>query len=334
MLSYIEGGKEEKKTTKIGKKKYVIGDHFRGRFNDTLADWNAFLTTYNDRIKDNILFDEAVNLLGLNENQSIRENILDAVKYVYKFSDRDHVAVMSKQYSIHEPLAYSIFNIFNLIKVHYEKIVREFVEARNSYIDKNKLEQSDKNDWNYLIDLWGDMEIKHGIETSSLVLYYMNPPKGIDNHFKIDIKGNEQIKKEMGKLKKAISQFKYLGYCRKVPYTRLVKLLEFPLDVFIRAIQTLDPAYEPLDYSLIEKAIATILKASRLKNPLKGVKKNLPREKPPKDYNMLALIQWYIQKILELRSKLIPLGHKLEVYYGNLAKTIDDIYKMLRKHLV
>jgi hypothetical protein len=334
MLSYIEGGKdEEKKTTKIGKKKYVIGEHFRGRFNDTLADWNAFLTTYNERIKDNILFDEAVNLLGLNDNQTIRENILDAVKYVYGFTDRDHVAVMSKQYSVHEPLAYSIFNIFNLIKSHYEKIVREFLEARNAYIDKNKLNAADKNDWNYLIDLWGDLEVKHGIETSSLVLYYLNPPQGVDNQIKINISADEKIKKQIEKLKKAISKFKYLGYCRKVPYTRLIKLLEFPLDVFIDTIKLLNPKYKPFDYSLLEKAIGTILKSSRLKNPLKELKNNIPRENPPKDYNMIALIQWYIQKILELRSKLVPVGRKLEIYYGDLAKTIDDIYKMLRKHL-
>jgi hypothetical protein len=246
---------------------------------------------------------------------------------------------MMKQFMIYEPVSHAIYYLFTIIKRHFEQIVEKFIITRNNYIITNKI-RANPNDWQALQLEWNKINDERSLESSSVILLFLNPPKGVKSHIHYKVPGKDD---EMNKLKAAVNLFKYEGFCPKVPHERLAKLLLFPLSAFVSAIKALDSSAKFPNYNKLEHHMERILRNklekpkptddfTRLKPPselqsaikTKVHEQNSSHEKKIADAK-LALIKWYVDKIMEMRKTLLSYGTQYEDYYIAMAKTINEI---------
>ena len=338
-----------------------IGDKLDFMLTNNIIQWEELLKAHEKYKKNEIFFEEVLRILGFKENKNLLDLILPMSKKIYNLPDRFHIISMIKQYFIYEPLSLVIHNIFMLLKNHYEKIIYDFIAARNKYIIDNKLDENTNKiiDMNFLMDYWNDINLQNNIDTSSLLLYFINTPENIDN--KLDIKipdANKNIKNSIQNLENKIKKFYYPGFCSKMPYTRLKKLLKFPLEPIIKVIRLLNKDYKTADYKLIENSIKDILNNFKIINPLNSQQNLYIRNKNPimqiykkiekqekinklkKDQDksennkiIIETIKWYVDETLKLRQKLLPEAKKLEKYYNELAKLFDNVYQILKLNI-
>jgi len=346
---------------KIGGIERHVGNKLEFMISNNIIQWEQILIAHEKYKKDNIFFDEVIRILGFKENQNLLELILPMSKKIYNLPDKFHIISMIKQYFIYEPLSLVIHNIFMIFKNHYEQIFNDFITARNKYIVENKLDNNRNKiiDLNFLLDYWGDINIQNNIDTSSLILYFINTTENIDNNLDITIiDADKNIVSLIKILQNKLKKFNYPGFCPKVPYTRLKKLLIFPLETFVKVIKLLDKEYKTIDYKLIENKIKKILDNFHLVNPLLEYKNIYKREKNPinKIYKliekeekfkkrkkneheqndhkiMIETIKWYVDKTLQLRKQILPEAKKLEKYYNELAKLFEEVYNVLKMYL-
>ncbi len=158
-------------------------------------------------------------------------------------------------------------------------------------------------------------------------------------NIEFDVKGLEELTEN---LKKAIMQFTYPGFCPKVPHTRLLRLLTFPIIEFKELINKFNPSINFHDYNKINKDIHDIID----KKPKKPqIEDNIKRETPPDELQkvtsieknnldkVINVIKWYIDHILQLRKLLIKDGKKYEDYYMEMANIIKKITEVIKKEL-
>jgi hypothetical protein len=284
-------------------------------------------------------------MVNIKYTDAVKEVFIEVLTKVYEQSDEAHLACMMKQFMIYEPVSLVLFNIFTEIRLHYEKIVKTFIEERNNYIEKNKT--SDRlNDWAKLIDKWENTDTNNDLDSSSVILLFLNPPKKYKSGIRYEVKAVPNTLK----LKAAVKKFHFKGFCPKVPHERVAALLEFPLNEFIVAICELNPEYKPLDYKKIEEELRNILKekptkptdkitpVERKKIPEDLLKRaNIQNKKNPNEEETkarFALVKWYTIEILELRRALLPSGRILEDYYVELAKFLNVVHQRLKSMLL
>jgi hypothetical protein len=305
--------------------KYVIDDKFRSMLRNTLIDWESFLEVYHDSMDDNTMFNHIIRLLNLKDTKNIKDMMLPLVKTVYNMPIESHMAAMTKQFMLYEPVSYAIHSVFSTIKRHYENIVEKYVIARNRYILLNKTTDKE-NDWVELVKYWADLNDEYELDSSSIILLFLNPPKGLNSKLHIELKSVP----ETITLKAGLKKFHYPGFCPKVPKERLDKLLTFPLDLFVSAIKKLDPDAKFPDYKNLEKLVSDILKKKPSKPDLTD---NIPRESPPDIKDKIELIKWYVDKIFELRKKITSYGKKYEEYYTQHAILLNEINLAIKEEL-
>ena len=340
----LENNESNYKTLNIDGTNYVVSDKFRMMLQDLILDWGAFLEIYNDKLEYSSLFDQIVKLLNIKENDTIRETLLPVIKEIYELPAEAHLACMLRQFMIYEPLSIAIHSLFTTIKHHYESIVKKFIDVRNDYITKHKL-KAEPNDWKHLLDVWNDQNIQHNLESSSVILLFLNPPKGLKNEINFKIPGKEFVQLNKN-LQSAIKKFIYPGFCPKVPHERLTKLLNFPINEFIEIITELNPSVTFPDYSKVEEEISKILN-NKIEKP--KIDHEFKLESPPLDlvkkadedntteqtYSAkLQLIKWYVSKILEFRKELLPYGKKYEEYYEEVAKLIGSVVVVVKSEFL
>ena len=311
---------------------------------DSFIDWGTFLEIYHDNLDYSIMFDQVMKLLNVKENENLRDVMIPIVKKIYHLPADAHLSCMMKQFMIFEPVAIAIHSLFTLLKQHFEHIVEKFVVARNAYLINNELDKKVKlNDWEKLLKEWSDINTQYNIDTSSLVLYFLNPPKHIKSGLHYKIPGKEDL---IDRLKMSTQKYHYDGFCPKAAHDRLISLLKFPINEFVDTIKNLDKNAIFPDYRKIEKEASVIL-SNKMAKP--KIEDHLPREKPPieltkaikdnekinKDSTRekLHLVQWYVTKILELRKQLINAGKEYEEYYIDSAKTINEVKDMISREL-
>lgn len=337
---YAIGGLEQDKnkeliTMNIDDTIYVISDKFRSMLQDLIIDWGTFLEIYHENVEYCDLFDQVTKLLNIKDNENIRESLLPIIKEIYELPAEAQLSCMIKQFIIYEPLSISIHSLFSAIKYHYEIIVKKFIECRNKYIIDHKL-KAPLNNWNELLDSWNESNSKNNLESSSVILLFLHPPKGLDNDLHIKVPGNKFTELNQ-KLLKGIKEFTYPGFCPKVPHQRLVKLLKFPINEFIDILKTLDSSIIFPNYEQIEKEISAILN-TKIEKP--KITHEFKLEKPPSDLDennktdRLQLIKWYVSKILEMRKGLFSDGEKYESYYENMAKLISESSNTIKKEFI
>jgi hypothetical protein len=353
MHKYAIGGLEPNENDKnivmkIDDVNYLLTDKFKSQLRNSILDWGTFLEIYNDNITYNTLFDQVTKLLDIKSNENVRDILLPIVKNIYSLPIDAHLACMMKQFMIYEPVSHSIYHLFTIIKRHFEKIVERFIKVRNNYITANKL-HANINDWETLQATWNKLNDENSLDSSSVILLFLNPPKGLKSHIHYKTPGKENI---IDNLKKEINNFRYMGFCPKVPHERLAKLLLFPLDAFILAIKAFDSTAKFPNYSLLESNMEKIFKNAKNK-PI--VKDDIIRAKPPKDLlkaikrqnaeltpdnekkesqAKLLLIRWYVDKIMDLRKSLLSYGLQYEEYYISLARLVNEIAENIKKDLV
>lgn len=349
-LRYMTGGLEIQNNDRdeildIDNTQYVLTEKFKTSLRDSMIDWGTFLEIYHDNIDYQTMFDQVNKLLDIKENENLRDIMLPVVKKIYYLPIQAHLSCMMKQFMLYEPVSIAIHGCFTTIKHHYESIVEEFFIARNNYITRNDL-KTELVDWKQVLHSWNEANNNYKLESSSVILLFLNPPKNLDNRLIFDIPGKETI---IDKLISDIQQFHYPGFCPKVPYQRLTGLLTFPLNSFVRAIRAINPSYKFPNYTKVEKQITEILTNKPLKPDIKG--DTFKRESPPIELvqtlkkakesknekiltdSTLLLVQWYVTKILELRKQLLPYGKQYEDYYIKSARIIQEINELLKTEL-
>lgn len=323
----LEQDAEDVKTMSVDGITYVVSDKFRSMLRDSFIDWGTFLEVYNKNLDYVNMFDQITKLLNIKENENLRDFMIPLVKKIYHLPADAHMACMLKQFMIYEPVSISIHSLFTTIKQHFESLVEHFLNIRNLYIMNNQL--GDKpNDYQKLLHRWHDMNSTYNLETSSIILLFLNPPSGLKSGLNFSVTGKEDV---INPLKIAVKKFKYEGFCHKVPHKRLISLLEFPVNDFIVAIKALNPSAVFPDYSFLEKSIMTALK-SLPKKPV--ITDKIKREVPPKKLESLELAKWYVDAILDLRKNLLPDGKKYEDYFILHAEILKGINEMVKKEFL
>jgi hypothetical protein len=167
----------EVNTIELGGINFAVGNRFNYRLYDSIADWSAFLEVYNKNIDNNLLFDEAVRVLGVREvNESMREALLPLVETVYYLPDHAHVSGVMKQYMLYEPISIAVYNLFMILKAHFEDVVAWYAAARNEFIEVNHIDAAVMN-WPILVEYWENLNVQNNHSSSSPILFYLNPPK-------------------------------------------------------------------------------------------------------------------------------------------------------------
>lgn len=307
----------------IGELKYVFNNKLDYMVNHMLLDWSTFINM-NKSIDHNSLFEEVVKLLNVKENEHIIGILLTIVKSVYDSSPTSQISSMLKQYNVYEPISLSITQLFSIIKVEYENIVVEYINCRNKYIDNNST-QDEKNNLNELLEYWLQLTNLHKINTSSLILMFINPSIDESNKLKILVKGKESSIE----LSNDIKKFTYKGFCPKVPHERLNELLNFPVNSFISTIKDLDSKKNFPDYDKIGLDIGKILE----KNISKPVIDNdeYKKKTPPKELENIDLVKWYVEAIIEYRKYLTKYSKDYEEYFSKQVEVINEITDIIRE---
>jgi hypothetical protein len=320
---------------------YVVSNKFKAMLRDSLLDWGTFLEIYRDNLDSISMFEQVTKLLNIKENEALRDMMLPIVRKIYNLSASAHVACMMRQFMVYEPVSIVVYNLFNILKHHFERIVELFILTRNEYIIKNKL-SAKLNDYSALNKEWNNTTLHNTIDTSSVILFFLNPPDKWKSNIQYKVPGQEEV---INKLKTAIDGFKYPGFCQKVPHERLAKLLKFPINEFIIAIRAMNQDIKFPNYSIIEDKMKQILTEQKTKPVIDD---KLVRETPPKELVQtivklsdarapntaedkiltdakLQLVKWYVDRIMELRKKLVVYGKHYEDYYIETAKVMNKL---------
>ena len=232
----LEYNDDSSKTLDIEGVTYVVSDRFKSMLRDSFIDWGTFLEIYHNNLSYTLMYDQMIKLLNIKENENLREFMLPLIKKIYHLPASAHMACMVKQFMIYEPLSVIIHSLFTTIKMHYESIVDKFLQCRNNYISTNNL--NDKtNNIPRLKKYWQNMDQQYNLDSSSVTLLFLHPPAGLKSKLNFNITGLESY---IAPLKDAVKQFRYLGFCPKVPQVRLKALLDFPINEFTNAITAMD----------------------------------------------------------------------------------------------
>jgi hypothetical protein len=345
---YCTGGLEPNNTDRnevlsVDGTNYVLTNKFKTMLRDSFIDWGTFLEVYNDNLTNAVMFDQIVKLLNIKENENLEETMLPLVKKIYKLPAQAHISSLLRQFMVYEPVSIAVQSLFNTIKHHYENIVERFIVIRNTYILQKAIRVK-TNTWDKLLNEWNIANADHELESSSVILLFLNPPNNFKSGIHYKIPGKENV---IDKLRDAIKKFEYIGFCPLVPYKRLVGLLKFPINEFIQAIKELNPDEKIPDYIKMESVMAGIV-SKQSKKPV--IMDDIKRKEPPAELiNALAtlkpkhliskqeenlkmqLIKWYVNNILDYRKKLAPYGKKYEEYYIQIAKSMVDITELIKK---
>ncbi len=323
----LEPSNEKPKTMKVEGIDYVVSDKFKSMLRDIFIDWGTFLEVYHNNIDYSTMFDQVVRLLNIKENENLRDFMLPLVKKIYHLPASAHMASMLKQFMVYEPVSVAIHAIFTTLKNHFESLVEQFISARNKYILENDLKDK-TNNLERLAKYWDDMNSEYNLDSSSLLLLFLHPPKGLKSHLNFGITGKESV---IDKLKTAVKKFNYPGFCPKVPYERLKELLEFPVNEFTAAIRSIDSDAMFPDYAKLEKTIESKL-SDMPEKPV--IPDDMKRDDPPDELkDKLEICKWYVSATLDLRKSLLDYGKKFEDYYIKQAEILNDINNSIKIEL-
>jgi hypothetical protein len=324
---YCTGGLEydSNNVTKLDGIQYVFSNKFKQSLKNVFIEWGTFLDVYKNNIDYVTMYEQINRIINLKNNENIKETMLPVLKKIYHLPASTHMLIMMKQFMLYEPVSIVIKSMFINIKKHYEDIVLLFLKARNKYIINNNTSDK-KNDIEKLKQQWEKINDDYDLQTSSIILFFLNPPEEFNNNIELDITG---VKTK--KLKAYIKKFTYPGFCPKVPYERLKKLLEFPIERFVKTIKKLDSSIKFPDYNNIEKLIQKKLENLPEKPEIND---NVIREEPPAHIkDNIKLCEWYVSQILYLRKYFVKDGIKYEKYYIEHAKKLEEINDMLKHEL-
>ena len=341
VLGGLEPANEES-TVIIDDVTYVFSEKFKAMLRDSCLDWASFINIYQDNLHYDGLFDEVTKVLNIKANEHLRGLLIPLVKTIYNLPKAAHLACMMRQFMVFDIVTIALHSVFDIIKLHFEQIVKLFVVTR-----AEKWPDLLANNWEELLAQWTELDDVNDYNSSSVILLFLNPPAPEVAHtLHIDFPGPPEAVKG---LRTALAAFQYKGFCRLVPHKRLWWLLQFPLREFTTAIRVMDPSVSLPDYATAEGKVKAILDDAPVKMK---VSNDEPRKVPPASMLNAAaqstvesittesskakmqLIMWYVNAIFDLRKAIYTDGRQLECYYESTAIMLSQIATLLRQELV
>lgn len=315
MISY--GGLEEPEnldTLESDNITYIVNNNYRRNILELTHSWNAFLNIYKEDIENQKLFDFVKKNLIPEKTSSKR--IVKYLKELYNSPLQAHMSLLIDQYMLDSPLLREESDLFIVLRLHFEKMIKIFNEARNNYIDNNKTNDK-KNNLDELTRHWFDINNQNKNNTSSLILYFFNKE---DSEFNITLEGkyNNITKKLENKLKR----FEYPGFCPKVPYDRINKLLDFPIVYLSFVIHKLDNKFVEPNYNRISKLFEEKL---NLINKHPECEDKIERLEPKEGSDDKEQTIFYTEKIIMLRKSAMPCAENIEKYYTNTSIILKSL---------
>ncbi len=317
---------------------YLLTEKVKTMLRNSIIDWGTFLEVYGEDVEFTILYKQITRILDINESDNLAEILLPILKKLYKLPADAHMRCMIKQYQVYEPMAIAVKSLFTIMKEHFEHLVKTFIIERNNFIIKQGLRKAKTNDLDELLIKWKRYNVDYNLDSSSVILLFLNPNDGLKSHIHYSVNHkDDNINKAIIKLKSAVDNFKYPGFCPKVSIERFILLMKFPINEFCEVISMFKGSKSITNYNKINELIANIIKDKPEKPHIKDTftRDTPPNEllisykndhsNPTKNVNVCKLIKWYVSKILELRENLVDEGKKYELYYTVIAKNINDI---------
>jgi hypothetical protein len=331
----IDADDENLRSLFIGGVERIVGNDFRTHVRDSLIDWGTFLEIYKGVINKELLYNQASQLLYLGRLENYQTKLLPLLRHIYKMPEKAHLAAMTKQFMLEDNLATVVQELFALIKKLFENSITTFIHARNRFIQLNNID-AEKNNIDELYSGWEQANLDYRINSSSHILFFISNPQLIKvDHQEIDLSQDDSIPvfhisagDEGKELEEKIRKFEYKGFCPKKARKRLLALLEFPIEEVISLTKKFDPEAEVYDFEKYEKEIGQVLRNKGKIWP--EIEEKFEREKEPENLEELQAIKWNIQKIMELRKKLIPYGQMIENHHLELADNLSKVVQILK----
>jgi hypothetical protein len=337
----------------------VIGDITKQFIKNKIIEWDAFKKTYYENGKfDSKHYDKFLKVLNnifplpiytVDENE-----LLFLVTNIYKAPIPKVVNGMLKMSNVFQSLKSAIRHLFMIYKVYIERLVEIYVELRNQYIIKFKIQKTNKfNNFYELAERWNIIDAENVIDTSSPILFFSFHPSNIkfaksipkiiwglkskdNNHDNVI----NTINAFLNKIK--ATNFEYIGYCQHAAIDRFKLLLKFPINHLLKLIKVIniDNTYLDINNSY-EKFTKKITKKIRALHPTINIINNVIKsdikithmdvgslQKFTKNTNTQQKIVHftkYINAFLQLYKDIVPHIIKKEKYINNLAIDINSI---------
>ncbi len=339
----IEKGyaKDKSKSLILANGNEVLTNHLSdSNIRSRILHWTALSGTcykceINDKIEYNKLIKDINNIFKLTNHIMFSDEkfemdpSLSEIRQLYYFSDAEHITKLIKDFHLYSPLAQAIRELFFEIKSIYEKTFNYLIQLRNSKYPKNTV------DINAFMKEWNIYDTKISNNSSSILLCYFNNSDEFYNDMKVYKTDNPAYFNAWNHFIRISKQYKYLGFCPKVPCERLRRLIEFPYEELVEVIQTIEPEYKPIDL----KPFYRKLKIVQFNKAPNMSKKN--QRKDPPNFNKTVngdkwlinsyYAKWFTNEILNFYESIRSKLQNWEQYYVDCALETVGITKTLKK---
>jgi hypothetical protein len=333
----------------------VIGDITKHFVKNKIIEWDTFKSTYykNDKL-DQKHYPQFLNVLNniypLPIYTTDENELLFLISNIYKAQPLEIINALLKSVNIYQPLKSSIRHLFMIYKVYIEKMIEIYVDLRNQYINKFKLQKNNElNDFDELVTRWNIIDDENQVNTSSITLFFNFHPSNVNFAKTIPkiiwkIKSKDTKHDNINKLVTTFlneiksENFEYVGYCPHADIKRFQLLLKFPIKSLIDLIKSIDYGnkYSNINNTckkIIKKVIDLDPKVNRINNAIKSnivikrlkVKDIQKFAKREKIQQKIACYEKYVDAFLKLYKDIIPHLIKKEKYINELAISINLI---------
>ncbi len=214
-----------------------------------------------------------------------------------EYASKDLTALIQhvrKQIFLHEPLAWSIREVFFKLVRMYEELLQKLLPPDEWSVFATKWEQHNPED------------------TSSKPLWNLTRDKTFSEAI---VAKHPQL---AGWVAECNASFQYKGFCPKVPSIRLGILLDFPVWNLVR---TMDWHEDEQKLNTLSKAICDLLRDSKPFDT-RSLVSGCVRMDPPKQTDDPIKV---IDTIISYEFKLLPALEALESHYLDKAKLFNEI---------
>lgn len=306
----------------------LIGDKFKQFLNSKTIEWESFKRIYfiNGKIDKKY---ETNFLMFLSKLFILTDtdNIVDKLYKIYNEHDSYIVSNISNFLELINPLKEVLLHMFVIIKNYIEKLIEVYIILRERYILNIKKNKS--NNFKKLVDEWYTYDIKHNIDTTSLILYF-NCNSVKSNKLIWEIKcPNKEITKNIEKFTKEIKKFKYHGLCINAIIPRLLLLLDFPIDLLINMIIGIDTNNNFKNEIQLSKTqiiyMNKILSKIKIPKIPKIKKTTLINKINTNQSKRFKMYENYVKSFLSLYKQLLPFFKKKEKIICDIAQQVNKI---------
>lgn len=312
---------------------FNIGNQTEYKYMDKSAELEEYLNVETQDTDNVLVCGVMKSILNSTACLNLQESIIIINGYL-DLGGAELAEVFIDKYDLKYIFVESAQALFKTWVMYIEKLMVMYINYRNAYIQKHKLQKTDSmNHMDELYENWMAIDKYYKIETSSPVLLYANFPS-----IPYDLPWLRQLYTEddiwevkptpihlsisklpqTKKLEDAIKNFTYLGFCPRRPLYRLQKLFEFPIEELILSIDALSQ----------KKYKSQIPEYCRIFDSIKNYEEfpvidiEFKKEKLP-DTSDKIYLRSGIQELISRLAQLHPYFKSVENYYEELSKIMS-----------